>query len=132
MPDIPFPPAEWLLSPPFAALVRDSLGFVVEGDGSIPGEAGPVPTEFGLWWEFSAWPPGLGHTVGGETTWTSRIAQIRLVHRVGGSDLVTAQLEVNFHHVVWLWPVQLPSRIELWVAPGVTMNVHKVRRSAPP
>lgn len=133
MPDIPFPINIDLLHPSFAQLVLSSIVTQLSGDGSIAGDDAPFfPSQFGLWWEFTTVPPKLGFIDGPTRRYSQRMVQWRLVHSVGGLELVTDVLDANYDRVTWLWEVSKPSRIEFSILPGVELNVRRILALAPP
>jgi hypothetical protein len=133
MPDIPFPINIDLLHPSFAQLELSQIVDQLSGDGQLVGDTSfAFPSQFGLWWEFTVVPPRLGYLDGPTRRYSQRMVQWRLVHTIGGLDLVTNVLDAEYDRVVWIWEVSKPTRIEFSILPGVFLNMRRVIARAPP
>jgi hypothetical protein len=133
MPDIPFPINIDLLHPSYAQLELSDIVYICEGDGVLEGDSAPVfPSQFGLWWQFTTVPPGIGLTWGGIIHYAIRMVQWQLIHTIGGIELCTELLDADYDRVVWRWDVSKPTRIAYSVCPGVVLQARKVIARQPP
>lgn len=119
-----------LLQHPILAFLRIGPGLgIVSGSGAL---LNPVPEQllhYGLFWTFQVIPPELGVRTGLTPEWQQRMIQLQVIHTLGGLDVVTQVVDVNYDRVVFLFDTKLPTRIEYDILPGVTLQFHWVELS---
>jgi hypothetical protein len=120
-----------LVHPPLGLTRVDATPICRTGDGYLEGDSGLFPSIYGLWWEFTVVPPGVGTEAGATVLYEQRMVQLQTVHTINGLDVVTEIVEANYDRVVWLWAEAKPTRIEYAILPGVEVCFHYVRPFVP-
>lgn len=107
-------------SPPFG---WGSLSgpYTITGDGELP-DLDALQDRYGVYWLATEIPPGLGHVHGNTEEYLLRLVQWRLVHIVGGSEMVTELADFNWHGGLWRFSGTRPHRVEYSILPGVTIQ----------
>lgn len=115
--------------PPFAFMEIEPLGFAIEGSGELPGDPGLTPIYYGWWWEFTSVPPGLGLSIGVNERWPVRMLQLRVMHSLHDVEVCSETVDADFHRILFFYANALPERTLYTVYPGVTANIHRIRKA---
>lgn len=112
--------------PPWGQLHRELGSLVGPGPTTavLKRIRGPINVDaFGMSWSLFTVPSGYGHAVGVVDNYYDMLAQFGVLFTdLSGHDFYGQMIDVRQDGLYVLFDQQLPTQVDLWVAPGVVLQ----------